>query len=569
MRYIIVLLIIAGFQWSVLNVQGQSSTSFNAAEDSYWENPANWSNGIPDASMDAIIYSLVEIGPGNSATCRNLNITGPGAFVWIYGVSTDPTVLTVSGNCEIQNGTGNKLQADGYSTVFIQGSLTNNESVLIGNRGKLTISGPLTNQDLFTVNSGGSLITYSSVVNTGSFSLRRTIVANKWHLISIPVPGVNTFSSFFGDYLQEWQPLTSSWRQITSPGETLQVMKGYALWHSTTTLMYEFLNAPNTGNQSIEIFPGIGYSGYNLVGNPYPSSIDWSLLDDTYGAVYYWKDNAYISWNNGIGSGISLVPPFQGFFIFVPQDQYNPEGSTFEVNNNHRIHPSGITYYKSELKSQTLVLETLSQDYADQVFISFDKNQTEGFDFHSDAYKMLSPATGLSQLYTLASGDLLSIDVRPETDRIQLGFTNDQAGNYNIGIAAASDVEGVILEDTKTGTFHDLSAGIFEFSWNPNTDTENRFILHVNTTGLEDTEHSSNIKVLSSSEKIKILGAEKGEVIIINMHGQMVHKESLSANGEIAIPSYLKTNIYLLTLKYGSTIFTEKIIIKNSDSLNY
>ncbi len=93
-------------------------------------------------------------------------------------------------------------------------------------------------------------------------------------------------------------------------------------WTGDAGLMFNTSNYPN--NSSIQ--------GFNMVGNPYPSSIDWSLFSNTdpsapiYGyhvdpTVYIFnpRTNNYDTYNAGsnqhTGSATNIIPSGQGFFV--------------------------------------------------------------------------------------------------------------------------------------------------------------------------------------------------------------------------------------------------------------
>jgi hypothetical protein len=70
--------------------------------------------------------------------------------------------------------------------------------------GAVTVDGALNNQAgaLFTINSGGSLITKSTVTNSGEFNIQKTFQNDRWHLISLPLESVDSYTYFLDDYLQ-------------------------------------------------------------------------------------------------------------------------------------------------------------------------------------------------------------------------------------------------------------------------------------------------------------------------------------------------------------------------------
>ena len=425
-----------------------------------------------------------------------------------------------------------------------------------------------------TVDGTGSLFTNGTITNNGTVNVERYVSESVWHLISVP-NNVTTANSFLGDYLQTWDETTHSWTDISEPITALIPVKGYGFWGTPgKATTYTYTGTPNTGNQTHGITfteystEPDAFEGANLLGNPYPSAIDWDGLCTTYGSVYYWSGTAYVSWNDD-GDGSRYIPPMQGFFIVTDADMITATGGTFDVGNSNRTH-NDAAYYKSgkQIKSNSIVLETKSLNYSDKVFIRLDAATSEGFDLQYDAWKLLSNTKGLSQLYSFTGEKKLSIDVRPDTEVIQLGFKNDENGIYSIGIKEIADIPEAFIEDTKTGLFHNLHpdsyrGGDYEFAWNPDIDNENRFKLHLNVVGIEEAQISeSNILIYASNKQIHIKGAEKGQVIVSDMMGRVVLEESISGSELTTIPANLETGVYVVSVHSGTEIKTEKVFIK-------
>jgi len=136
-------------------------------------------------------------------------------------------------------------------------------------------------------------------------------------------------------------------------------MQGWALWSpsgtGSTTRTYE--GDFNTGNQSFNLTRHTGgttcQQGANLVGNPYPSSLNWESSDWTLTnvspTIYLWNST---SGNTGTynrdtdvsTNGVdSIIPPKQGFFVKVTSG--NTSG-TISVGNDARIHCQNRPVYK-------------------------------------------------------------------------------------------------------------------------------------------------------------------------------------------------------------------------------
>jgi len=419
-----------------------------------------------------------------------------------------------------------------------------------------------------TINSGGSLITDGTITNSGTINIKRNITSGVWHLISNPITSA-TANIFVGNYLQNWDETSGTWSDIVETSTSLTPGKGYSLWTiDGTPTDYTFTGTPNSGNQSTGITAngsGGSYNGANLLGNPYPSSIDWYHVSG-FGAVYYWDGNAegeaaYVAYpqTGSHGTGSRYVPPMQGFFIVIPDN----DPSSFTFTNAMRTHSGATSYYKNEKSlPDGLMLYASNGIYQDKLLIRLNDEATADMDYDKDAWKFPSNTEGLSQLWSVCPEGNLSIDVRPYQETIQLGFANDVAGLYTIGISEIAEITSALLEDTKANLFHDLTKGAYEFAWDVNDD-ENRFKLHLNVVGLEETPGiESNILIYAANGNIFIKGAENGEVRVSDLTGRTVLQQQINGEEIISIPANLKTGIYLVMVQQGNEVKTEKIFIR-------
>lgn len=270
--------------------------------------------------------------------------------------------------------------------------------------------------------SGTSLQGNELLTVTGVSVIERDLTAGQWHY-SVP-NDVTTANIFYGSYLGQWDEPTAKWSYIYNPADHLYKVKGYRVWNNTgAPRTYTFTGDFPSGDQTIKITQtpnGTNYEGANLVGNPYPSYIDWGTLNGTYGAVYYWNGLGYDSWSSSGGSGSQYIAPLQGFFIVKTAEV---SATHLNLGAGNRINRVSGTYYKSAEAglSNSLVLRTESGSYSDKLYIVFNPETTEGFDLANDAFK-LTNSSGISTLYSYSGDTKLSIDARPETETLQLGF---------------------------------------------------------------------------------------------------------------------------------------------------
>ena len=348
----------------------------------------------------------------------------------------------------------------------------------------------------------GALITYGTITNNGTIEIGFNTPQEDEHLVSSPVTSI-TAEVFEGDYLQSWDEPTEEWVEIIDETTPLTPAKGYSLWPTfRNSTQYTFTGTPNTGDQSITITYNNNSSeqdGFNLVGNPYPSPINWDLLQPTYGAAYIWvpANGDYTEWNESSG-GEQNIATLQSFFVYT-----DGSNTSLDLKNKHRTFGNTTHYRSASTLNKTknrLLLEASNGSYADQFTLRFDEHAAPGFELTNDAWKLLSDNCNVCQIWSQSPDGKLAVDVRPYESFIQLGFQNNQPGVYSIGIKEIADIPEVYLEDTKTGTFHDLTQSAYEFAWKI-TDSESRFNLCLRFEENINDEISDNITYLNVKDQ--------------------------------------------------------------------
>jgi len=394
----------------------------------------------------------------------------------------------------------------------------------------LTVNGILANtagNAGLVINSGGSLIENSGAAAT----VKCNIPPNEWHLISSPVSGA-TSNTFYGKYLQTHNELTNAYTDIRVNTVPLARMKGYALWGDVAGFTTNYTGSLNTGTQNASWLtrsnPGTS-GGWNLVGNPYPSSIDWDAENGwtkifVENATYRHVSNdeftgwaAYIN-GTGVNGGTRYISPGQGFFIAVS----NGFSSGFlQMDNNVRVH-NPTTFFKNADVVQNLVrLELSGNNYRDEAVVRFLSEASPEFDGSYDAHKLYSDVPEAPQIYTLG-GSELAINSLPETSTVSVGVRIGTSGTYSIAATEINNLQYVTLEDTKTGIFTELAKSAYTFDFETG-ENELRFKLHFSALGLDDNQPEvADIYSYQKTVFIKLKEQAKGHISIYNISGQMV-----------------------------------------------
>ena len=454
---------------------------------------------------------------------------------------------------------------------FANLTITGDASLTLGSAATpayLTVSGTLANNsgnDGLVIPSGSSLIESSSAAATVS----RAIPDNEWHLISAPTSNA-TAGIFLGHYLQKHTESTNAYTDITDPGEELSPMKGYAVWGDLNPAEVTFAGPVNTGAKSFST-TAVTYTttpeidgGWNLVGNPYPSSIDWDAASgwtktNVNSATYCHVDGStWATWvlgTPGVGtnSGSRYIAPGQGFFV-----QATATGS-LGMTNAVRVHNATAFFKNTEVVPNLIRLEVSGNGYKDEAVFRFLNEASAEFDGAYDAHKLFGDVPEAPQIYTLGSSEL-SINSMPETSVVPVGVKAGNSGTFVITATEVNDMQFASLEDTRTGIFTDITQKPYSFSYTSG-EAANRFKLHFSALSVEDDEQSSlSIYSYQKTVYVNFNNHHSGDIYIYNMAGQLItSRETASGLVNIGLNA---PGVYIVKVVSEKEITTTKVYIQ-------
>jgi hypothetical protein len=322
-----------------------------------------------------------------------------------------------------------------------------------------------------------------------------------------------------------------------------------------------------------------GNFGWNLVGNPYPSGIDWEspdiIKDNLFDAIYTRKANGAIAtYINGVGTngGSRYIAPMQAFWVKVYGDQGTPVDTGYlSFNNNTRVHLANNNLLKLSQNPNELRLSINRESYADESVIRFVGGATNNFDRNFDAEKLYTDNTDIPQLYSF-NGDMeLAINSLPELTEnktVALGFNTTHAGEHSLTTSNLSNFDShinVYLEDTYTTAVYNLRQqsniifGTAEGTFN------DRFVVHfmlnssdanmLLTEGMDCVIYAYNNKLYIQNPY------EQANLRMYNTLGQeLLQREIL--HGLSVLNLDLPVGTYLVNVISGSAVKTEKVLIK-------
>jgi hypothetical protein len=408
-------------------------------------------------------------------------------------------------------------------------------------------------------------------------------------------------SSFPPFYRYDESRTSSGWVSYATSTNLMNPLTGYAAFFGSSAipLTVDISGVVNNGPLSVTLYNNNNTytQGFNLIGNPYPSPIDWDAaagwtkinIDN---ALYYFKSSTtdeyggtYSTYINGISSdglATAIIPSMQGFFMHVSDGSY-PVTGTLGLNNSVRITDLTHPFMKSEEKSPLPLIRlgaTFADDPAstDPMVIYFDEKAQTGFDTYLDALKLMNTDFNVPNLYALGTdGTKLSIDALPVSldslRSIPLGLKTNISGNIVFRIIdLVEDLpwDKIYITDIASGTENDLLSNK-EYRVNLEAgEFKNRFFLNLMRKVVEPPDTSSNndpFTVYSTHGVVKAyINTDRigpGLLSIYNLTGQVLFVKKIFDPGHYEFNPGFKDGIYIVSFISGIYQYAKKIYINN------
>ena len=400
---------------------------------------------------------------------------GPGGETF-YNLVVSKTTNPVSTNSDVNVTNNFTIRPDAYFT-----NASGNTINVLGNT-------------YFEADDNGmaSFIDNGTTTVGGNTFVEQYLTSQRWHLVSPPVAG-GTINTYYDIYLKEYDEPTDTWTYLVQPTTMpMNQSQGYSAWASdgytgTTTVTYTGnLNNSDFVYNSLDYTPAAAMTGFNLLGNPYPCALNWSMswsMSNMSGWMVIYDNGTYRGMHtdgtpyNGKTDGI--IPSTQGFWVRAMN-----ASASITIPAAQRVHDDQAFYKETnEIIYPYVRLESEINGYKDEAVVIFHPEATSGYDGYYDLTKFENVSEA-PQLYTITEGGNYGVNFYHETyenEVIPVGFKTEEAGMYTIASETVANFDGnvnVYLEDLKTGGFKKLYEGTeHSFSYDP-LDEEHRFNLH-------------------------------------------------------------------------------------------
>jgi hypothetical protein len=476
-------------------------------------------------------------------------------------------------------------------------SIGSGSSVSVAAGKQLTVSTTLTNNsgtlNLLSDASGtATIITPETLGGTGgTYSVNQYLTSGatgtsgrNWY-ISSPVASAlsSTITTATGNGLVSYNVGTGGW---DAAGTTMDVLKGYIAKSPAGNPTITFSGGSlNTSAQSASNLP----IGFNLVGNPYASYVDWNQASKTNLNPTMWyrsKEQGtykFYTFNGtaaGYGGGVvgvpanvsNIIPPMQAFWV-------KAEGGvgSFGFTNTMRSHLVGTNPLKApaatESVQQLLRLEVSNAENTDEAVVYFNANATDGYDAF-DSPKRTNANASIPEIYTTVGGEQLVINglkaVTPNKE-LALGFNTGSANNFTIKASEVSNFDAdtkIILKDNVLNTEWNLTGGSAYGFTSDATNTSTRFTVIFRTTGAANGIESYNydysslniFKNANNQITIQRNFSENATVTVCNAIGQKLISTQMAGTNKV-IDKTFSAGVYFVTVNVAGNKTTKKLII--------
>lgn len=588
-----------------------------------WQTTTNWCGSVlPISTTNIVVNSGVPFMPALTSAVTINNLTLSAATNLTLGGNT----LTVNGNLSgtgdiigsststlILNGTGSetlRLEQTARSNRSLLnltvnrsggGTVTLSDSLLV--YGTVTLSnGTLATSDklrLMSTASGTARIGVITTGNiTGNITMERYLSGGAWKLLGAPVSGAS-LSSWYDDFTMGGFP-GSHYPTVTNSsivtydeslpgiydsgyvapsgiGQSIGATQGVWAYIINTPLTLDVTGGVIKGNQSISLsYTNNDLStevGWNLLANPYPSTIDWDAVGWTkinMDPALYMFDGAseqYSSYVGGIGvnGGSRYIPSSHGFLV-----QAYGSGASLAFGEGVKSAADPAFMKINTAQSDPLIkLKVTGAAGSDETVVRLNNSATQNYDMGLDASKLINYASWAPVIASVAGTRDMAINsvAMPSQDlTIPIRVVVWSSGTYTItkeSISALPALSCVILEDKKTGTKTNLSTNssytvyLSDTAWSP------RFLLHITA----PTELSVSPDLCTNGTAIANLPSGTFNLVWKDNAGNVISSKNNIQDADTI--TQLAAGIYTLTLsRQGSMCpsLSDTLIIEEETS---
>jgi hypothetical protein len=526
---------------------------------------------------------------------------------------TDTDIITC-GNTTSWNGSSwsNGIPTYGKEVIFLNDYTSTSDmyacSIIVKNNSLIIFNNNLYVYNRIKTNAGSTFIMNNNnnviqinpdITNFGNMIIRRntsTLVRLDHTLWSSPVIGQNlynfspqTLTHRFYTYDTSTDTYLSSTLSTTSE---FTAAKGYAVRaanNQSATIPAEwtgsFTGIPNNGTYPFNL-THTTVNKFNLLGNPYPSTINATtfVTDNAAtieGTLYFYAHTLtmdvngifppgtnYASWNATGGTAATAVannsPNYhtpaetpngtiqvgQGFFVEAKNN------GSVNFNNTQRINNQNHQFFKTTTENHHIWLNATTNDGTDlnQILIGYLEGATIGIDTNYDGKSYGNIG---NHLYSIIDNEKYVIQGRAlpfsTTDEVPLGWFCETAGTFKLKLSNWDGIfqgnQDVFIKDNITGTTTNIKTTPYTFTSTTGT-FNNRFSI-VYEQNLGETTHNlvANTVIVHKKDQVFQVSSQNKvikDILIYDVTGRLLYQNNDILTKTITLNEISQTNQVLL-----------------------
>lgn len=567
-------------------------------------NGTSWSNiDGPDATLNSKITGVYDIP--TSFETNNLEITDTGSLD--IQAAKD---VTVHGNIILPGDNKITVESDGSLVQKNTGADTNSSNAitvkrtaLLPTKGYTLWSSPVASQNLYSFSDG-----YNQASGTGN--------GTPWNRFYVYRESSDTFVT-----ANAAEGITLSNTSVFDAG------RGYAIRGKNSYTpsggtgvempaaadLFTFNGKMNNGPVSSQllrnscgtaVLEADCLKGYNMIGNPYPSNLDFDALyaannSKIYGTAYFWTNNDMTaastqqSGSNYNGNNYAIYN-MTGGTPAVEVDLHQPEsanpipngivkvgqgfiikakklgaGQSVDFTNAMRVgHDADAHFYnaKKTEKNRFWLRLTSPSNIANTLLVGHIPGATNNFEIDYDGELFV---LGSDAFYSVLGNKKLAIQGRADfnaEDVIPVGTKYASDGTYKISLSKKEGLfsagQQIYLLDKVTNTYTDLTTQDYTFSAVKGTDDARFEIVYKNKEVLgTDTISKSDFIVYKDAGHFVIKSSQVlGKVELYDASGRLVMSKNSNEKQVRIDSSALSSGVYIIKADNSGNIRTKKLL---------
>lgn len=340
-----------------------------------------------------------------------------------------------------------------------------------------------------------------------------------------------------------------------------------------TTIWVSGSYAGSPVNINLTYNAGLG-EGWNLVGNPYPATIDWDAASGwtkthISNTIYIWNvtANSFGTYDGltAVNGCTRYISSGQAFFV-----KANASGASLNLTESVKVTNAGSELFKtSELNTLRITLMADSNE-RDETVIRFYENRSKDYMAGEDVLKYLNPGLNLGTAFP--GGIYGMVNYLPESainnSIVALMSKPTVLGTYKLNFSGINKFDGALsikLVDKYAGKTEDLRSTAtytFETNSDPASYADGRFEVHFGNTangvsGIGSTQNILTVYPNPAKEYVNVnlempIG-QKALLSIIHLSGKEVHESLISKGNSRIDVSGLEEGVYLMKVVIEET----------------